>query len=90
MAATQRMASPSARPAALTPSNVGFQLLQKSGWKEGSGLGAAEQGRLEPVDVFIKNDKRGIGAKSVNQKANTTLRQSCKTLKAKGSEGNAS
>ncbi|GFP93990.1 hypothetical protein PHJA_001543400 [Phtheirospermum japonicum] len=48
-------------------SNIGFQvaipvLLKKHGWKEGTGLGVSEQGRLEPVEAFIKKNKRGLGA----------------------------
>ncbi|KAL3840519.1 hypothetical protein ACJIZ3_025110 [Penstemon smallii] len=49
----------------LTPidsSNIGFQMLKKHGWKEGTGLGISEQGRLEPVQAFIKKNKRGLGA----------------------------
>ncbi|XP_062205374.1 SURP and G-patch domain-containing protein 1-like protein isoform X3 [Phragmites australis] len=38
-------------------------LLKKSGWKEGTGLGAQEQGRLEPVETRLKNNKRGLGSK---------------------------
>lgn len=49
--------------AAIGSSNVGFQLLKKSGWKEGTGLGAQEQGRLEPVESRVKNNKRGLGSK---------------------------
>uniref|UniRef100_A0A0E0IUD1 G-patch domain-containing protein n=1 Tax=Oryza nivara TaxID=4536 RepID=A0A0E0IUD1_ORYNI len=49
--------------AAIGSSNVGFQLLKKSGWKEGTGLGAQEQGRLEPVETRVKNNKRGLGSK---------------------------
>ncbi|KAL5226209.1 hypothetical protein ABZP36_012848 [Zizania latifolia] len=49
--------------AAIGSANVGFQLLKKSGWKEGTGLGAQEQGRLEPVETRVKNNKRGLGAK---------------------------
>ncbi|KAK4423311.1 hypothetical protein Salat_1913900 [Sesamum alatum] len=51
--------------AASTPidsSNIGFQLLKKHGWKEGTGLGVSEQGRLEPVQAVIKKNKRGLGA----------------------------
>ncbi|XP_042023338.1 G patch domain and ankyrin repeat-containing protein 1 homolog [Salvia splendens] len=43
-------------------SNIGFQLLKKQGWKEGSGLGVSEQGRLEPIATTIKKNKRGLGA----------------------------
>ncbi|NP_001399035.1 uncharacterized protein LOC100282370 isoform 2 [Zea mays] len=49
--------------ASIGSSNIGFQLLKKSGWKEGTGLGAQEQGRLEPVETRVKNNKRGIGSK---------------------------
>ncbi|KAK1683011.1 hypothetical protein QYE76_043859 [Lolium multiflorum] len=49
-------------------SNVGFQLLKKSGWKEGTGLGAQEQGRLEPVETRVKNNKRGLGSKEPKPK----------------------
>ncbi|XP_020581720.1 SURP and G-patch domain-containing protein 1-like protein [Phalaenopsis equestris] len=47
---------------ALDSSNIGFQLLKKSGWKEGTGLGASEQGRLEPIQTQVKKNKCGIGA----------------------------
>ncbi|KAL2653453.1 hypothetical protein R1flu_021581 [Riccia fluitans] len=46
----------------LSEANIGFKLLKKSGWKEGSGLGASEQGRLNPVEAEQKLDRRGIGA----------------------------
>ncbi|KAG0610630.1 hypothetical protein M758_7G079700 [Ceratodon purpureus] len=46
----------------LSESNIGFQLLKKSGWKEGTGLGATEQGRLDPVKTHFQPDRRGIGA----------------------------
>ncbi|KAG8092075.1 hypothetical protein GUJ93_ZPchr0012g20489 [Zizania palustris] len=49
--------------ASIGSANVGFQLLKKSGWKEGTGLGAQEQGRLEPIETRVKNNKRGLGAK---------------------------
>ncbi|XP_062159771.1 uncharacterized protein LOC133867103 isoform X2 [Alnus glutinosa] len=45
-------------------SNIGFKLLKKHGWKEGTGLGASEQGRLEPVQTYLKNNKHGLGAVS--------------------------
>nr|GMD13294.1 G patch domain and ankyrin repeat-containing protein 1 homolog [Ipomoea batatas] len=46
----------------INSSNIGFQLLKKHGWKEGTGLGIAEQGRLEPVEGCVKRNKRGLGA----------------------------
>lgn len=50
----------------LPRSNIGFKLLQKSGWKEGSGLGVSEQGRLDPLEAHVKQDKRGLGAPKVS------------------------
>ncbi|XP_047976766.1 G patch domain-containing protein 11 [Salvia hispanica] len=53
------------RTSASTPidsSNIGFQLLKKQGWKEGTGLGVSEQGRLEPIATAVKKNKRGVGA----------------------------
>lgn len=34
----------------LTEENVGFQLLQKAGWTEGSGLGAKGDGITAPIN----------------------------------------
>lgn len=36
----------------LTDKNVGFQMLQKMGWKEGHGLGSLGKGIREPVSVY--------------------------------------
>ncbi|KAL1295669.1 uncharacterized protein LOC130950999 [Arachis stenosperma] len=54
---------------AINSSNIGFQLLKKHGWKEGTGLGVSEQGRLEPVETYVKNNKRGLGADKAKKKA---------------------
>jgi len=43
--------------------NVGYQLLVKQGWDKQSGLGSNEDGRLYPVRINYKHDKRGIGIK---------------------------
>ncbi|CAK7323792.1 unnamed protein product [Dovyalis caffra] len=67
---------------AIDSSNIGFQLLKKHGWKEGTGLGISEQGRLEPVETYLKNNKRGLGAahhnKPLLKKNNTTESSSSK------------
>ncbi|KAI3969107.1 hypothetical protein MKW92_047196 [Papaver armeniacum] len=52
----------------INSSNIGFQLLKKCGWKEGTGLGVSEQGMLEPIEGHIKNDKSGVGLEKVNNK----------------------
>lgn len=36
----------------LTDKNLGFQMLQKMGWKEGRGLGSLGKGIREPVSVY--------------------------------------
>ncbi|CAH1436804.1 unnamed protein product [Lactuca virosa] len=55
----------------ISSSNIGFQLLKKHGWKEGTGLGISEQGRLEPVQAFLKKNKRGLGAAEIKKPQNT-------------------
>ncbi|XP_057526445.1 uncharacterized protein LOC130805682 [Amaranthus tricolor] len=64
---------------ALDSSNIGFQLLKKHGWKEGTGLGASQQGRLEPVEAYLKKNKRGLGAEKTKKKA---LQSSTTTISA--------
>ena len=38
---------------AIQSDNVGFQMLQKAGWKEGTGLGAASSGIVQPIDRLV-------------------------------------
>uniref|UniRef100_A0A803LS24 G-patch domain-containing protein n=1 Tax=Chenopodium quinoa TaxID=63459 RepID=A0A803LS24_CHEQI len=71
---------------ALNSSNIGFQLLKKHGWKEGTGLGASQQGRLEPVKTYVKKNKRGLGAekwkkKTLQSSTTITSREKEKTEK---------
>ena len=42
--------------------NVGFRLLRKAGWRVGEGLGKNGEGAVEPLRVWRKGDRRGIGA----------------------------
>ena len=39
----------------------GKSLLEKMGWAEGQGLGKANQGRLDPITLKVKNDAKGVG-----------------------------
>ncbi|KAG0566743.1 hypothetical protein KC19_7G084500 [Ceratodon purpureus] len=76
--------SGSGTSANLSESNIGFQLLKKSGWKEGTGLGATEQGRLDPVKTHFQPDRRGIGADVKKKKvilSSEERRSQKKTLK---------
>ena len=34
----------------LTEENVGFKMLKKAGWTEGSGLGSKEEGIVAPIN----------------------------------------
>lgn len=52
----------------IASSNIGFQLLKKHGWKEGTGLGVSEQGRLEPIQAHVKKNKKGLGVVDKAQK----------------------
>ncbi|XP_069864542.1 SURP and G-patch domain-containing protein 2 isoform X2 [Dipodomys merriami] len=46
----------------LTGQNLGFQMLQKMGWKEGHGLGSCGTGIREPVSVGTRSEGEGLGA----------------------------
>ncbi|GAB4839667.1 hypothetical protein Ancab_029193 [Ancistrocladus abbreviatus] len=77
----------SSSAAAIDSSNIGFQLLKKHGWKEGSGLGASEQGRLEPVEAYFKKNKRGLGADKVIKKSkNNSIQLSDKGTSSGGNK----
>lgn len=47
--------------------NVGFQLLQKAGWRSGQGLGASEQGQTEPLAAWHQQGRAGIGVGNAPQ-----------------------
>lgn len=40
--------------------NVGNQLLRAMGW-QGGGLGASQQGIVDPVFAVMKSNKHGLG-----------------------------
>ncbi|KAL1772943.1 SURP and G-patch domain-containing protein 2 isoform X1 [Sigmodon hispidus] len=55
----------------LTDKNLGFQMLQKMGWKEGHGLGSLGKGIREPVSVGTLSEGEGLGADGPEQKEDT-------------------
>ncbi|RZC71572.1 hypothetical protein C5167_034746 [Papaver somniferum] len=67
---------------AINSTNIGFQLLKKSGWKEGTGLGASEQGRLDPIYVHVKNDKAGLGGDTIEKKVKLLTKNSASRWKS--------
>jgi hypothetical protein len=58
-AAPSVFGSSSKRP--IDRGNVGYQLLQKAGWREGSGLGREEQGMSAPLQVQPQKGNKGLG-----------------------------
>ncbi|XP_008578384.1 PREDICTED: SURP and G-patch domain-containing protein 2-like [Galeopterus variegatus] len=55
----------------LTDKNLGFQMLQKMGWKEGHGLGSRGKGIREPVSVGTSSEGEGLGADGQEHKEDT-------------------
>ncbi|XP_066491832.1 SURP and G-patch domain-containing protein 2 [Tiliqua scincoides] len=55
----------------LTDKNIGFQMLQKLGWKEGRGLGSLGKGIKEPVKVGSTSAGEGLGVKGEKNKEDT-------------------
>ncbi|KAM5538228.1 hypothetical protein V8D89_008115 [Ganoderma adspersum] len=45
-------------------SNIGFSMLAKMGWVEGTPLGLMGDGRVDPVPFYVKNDLTGLGKAS--------------------------
>ncbi|CAL8462445.1 g1978 [Coccomyxa elongata] len=45
----------------ITANNKGSLMLKQMGWSEGSGLGAARQGRTEPVPLHLGQRRQGLG-----------------------------
>ena len=45
---------------------IGKLLLQKMGWKEGTGLGKDETGSLIPLNMELKVDRKGTTNKTCN------------------------
>ena len=89
-------AGPEGRPAAsikyaLPAGSVGYKLLQKAGWQEGTGLGAAEQGVREPIQPVAQSGLRGLGYASKPPAAATrgTQRQQQQQGKGEGASGAA-
>ncbi|KAL9986846.1 hypothetical protein ACROYT_G001052 [Oculina patagonica] len=53
--------APSSVHRPISTGNVGRQMLEKMGWKEGEGLGREGAGRREPVIVEVRDNLRGLG-----------------------------
>lgn len=47
----------------ISEGNIGNKLLQKMGWKAGSGLGKSNQGRTDIIEAEQRNSTAGLGSK---------------------------
>lgn len=56
--------------AAIPTSNIGFKLLEKMGFKPGTGLGKNKDGIQEPIEIKFREGKKGVGVESaIKEKA---------------------
>ncbi|KAJ3100195.1 G patch domain-containing protein 8 [Phlyctochytrium planicorne] len=62
--------------------NMGFKLLQKMGWKIGSGLGKNGQGRVDPIPISQKMDTSGVGKDTQMQEAHAESTSKRKALES--------
>ena len=46
----------------ISTQNVGFKLMAKMGWQEGTGLGKSQTGIVEPITATVRIDRAGLGA----------------------------
>eukprot|EP00798_Chlamydomonas_sp_ICE-L_P024772 gene24771-10413_t len=61
---TSLASKPSVSSEFISHCNIGHKLLKKAGWKEGTGLGAMEQGIVEPIKAAKMLLNRGLGFKA--------------------------
>ncbi|XP_053673744.1 uncharacterized protein LOC128724000 [Anopheles nili] len=54
----------------LKQSNIGYRMLQKLGWTGGP-LGHKKTGIVDPIEITIKNDRRGLGCNKITKKKRT-------------------
>ncbi|XP_055975457.1 SURP and G-patch domain-containing protein 2 isoform X2 [Sorex fumeus] len=55
----------------LTGKNLGFQMLQKMGWKEGHGLGSCSEGIRDPVSMATASEGTGLGTAGQEHREDT-------------------
>ncbi|XP_052815663.1 G patch domain and ankyrin repeat-containing protein 1-like [Mya arenaria] len=56
----------------LQKNNIGFQLMEKSGWDGQSGLGSKGQGQKYPVKTSLKRDRKCLGGDDKKSKTKVT------------------
>ncbi|KAG0338378.1 Angiogenic factor with G patch and FHA domains 1 [Podila horticola] len=56
-------------------SSKGHAMLSKMGWKAGTGLGAARQGVVEPVQLVVADNKAGVGSANLQSQGAAAARK---------------
>lgn len=57
-------------------------LLQKMGWRPGEGLGKNKEGALEPLQLEVKLDKKGLTSEQdITEKINKTVKPTVPIIK---------
>ena len=56
----------------ITAENLGYRLLKKLGWAEGTGLGAAGQGAKEPIRIISRGGAAGVGSGRAKRRRHAT------------------
>lgn len=57
-------------------------LLQKMGWRPGEGLGKNKEGALEPLQLEVKLDKKGlVSDQDIGQKSHKAVKPVVPTVK---------
>jgi tuftelin-interacting protein 11 len=54
---------------------IGFKLLAKMGWTAGTGLGAEQEGRINPVDQQLRPKGMGIGHGGFKEKSKLSVQE---------------
>ncbi|KAJ1527390.1 hypothetical protein ONE63_007374 [Megalurothrips usitatus] len=64
---------------ALGADNKGFALLQKMGYKPGTGIGKSGSGTVDPIPLHLKSDRQGLGRAAAIEE----LKQAKRMIRAK-------
>jgi G-patch domain len=64
---------PTSSTISLPKSNLGYKLLEKAGWSGHGGIGAQEQGRIEPIQPDIRQGNIGLGFESKKKKISKNI-----------------
>lgn len=63
----------------------GWKLLEQMGYKDGEGLGANKQGRKDPVGLFLKRGRSGLGAAAPHEERTSKKRTKRQPLQSTSS-----